>query len=81
MSEKSDAIMTKKSDAILKRHEDLQNAEKNVEKDHTLQENAKERAHHPDHLNAGTAFDWEDMDDYRRELERLEREGPGIKKP
>lgn len=73
--------MSDKTDAVLKRYEDLQNAEKNDEKEHTLQENAKERAHHPDHLNAGTAFDWEDMEAYQKELKRLDREGPGIKKP
>ena len=73
--------MTKKSDEVLKRFEALQGAGDEAEKEHSLQENAKERAKHPDHINAGTAFDWEDMEAYARELERMDREGPGIKKP
>lgn len=72
--------MSKKSDEILKRFEELQGAADEPEKEHSLQENAKERAKHPDHINAGTAFDWEEMDAYARELERMEREGPGLKK-
>lgn len=71
--------MTTKADDILKRFEDLQ-VDGEPEKEHTLQENAKARALHPDHINAGTAFDWEDMEAYAKELERLDREGPGIKK-
>lgn len=73
--------MSEKSDAILKRYEDLQDDEKNVERKHTLQEAAKERARHPEHLNAGTPYDWEDLDAYRQELERLEREQRGLNKP
>jgi hypothetical protein len=73
--------MASKTDDILKRFEDLQQPDGEAEKEHTLQENAKERARHPDHINAGTAFDWEDMDAYAKELERMDREGPGIKKP
>lgn len=73
--------MSEKSDAILKRYEDLQDDEKNVERKHTLQEAAKERARHPEHLNAGTPHDWEDLDAYRQELERLEREQLGLNKP
>ncbi|MDF3012570.1 MAG: hypothetical protein K0Q78_774 [Cellvibrio sp.] len=73
--------MASKTDEILKRHDDLHKADGETEKEHTLQENAKQRALHPDHINAGTAFDWEDMDAYAKELERLDREGPGIKKP
>jgi len=44
---------------------------------HTLQENALERADHPEYLHAGTAYDWEDLDAYIAELERLDCEGPG----
>lgn len=73
--------MSEKSDAILKRYEDLQDDEKNVERKHTLQEAAKERARHPEHLNAGTPYDWEDLDAYRQELERLDREQRGLNKP
>lgn len=75
--------MSSKTDEILKRYDALNNVDgaDEAEKEHTLQENAKERAMHPDHINAGTAYDWEDMDAYAKELERLDREGPGIKKP
>lgn len=72
--------MTTKADDILKRLEGLQ-VDGEPEKEHTLQENAKARALNPDHINAGTAFDWEDMEAYAKELERLDREGPGIKRP
>lgn len=74
--------MPTKTDEILKRYEALNNNDgaEEAEKEHTLQENAKERAMHPDHINAGTAYDWEDMEAYAKELERLDREGPGIKK-
>ena len=74
--------MASKTDEILKRYDELHKVDSEVEaeKEHTLQENAKERALHPDHINAGTAYDWEDMDAYAKELERLDREGPGIKK-
>lgn len=75
--------MASKTDEILKRYDALNNIDSadEAEKEHTLQENAKERAMHPDHINAGTAYDWEDMEAYAKELERLDREGPGIKKP
>lgn len=73
--------MSTKADDILKRFEGLQQADDEPEKEHTLQENAKQRALKPDHINAGTAFDWEDMEAYAKELERLDREGSGIRKP
>lgn len=47
------------------------------EREHTLQENAKERAKNPTSLNAGTPFDWEDLEAYQKEIKRLDREGPG----
>lgn len=74
--------MASKTDEILKRYSHLNQIDGEIEpqKEHTLQENAKERALHPKQINAGTAFDWEDMDAYAKELERLDREGPGIKK-
>lgn len=50
------------------------------EREHTLQENAKERAKDPTTLNVGTPFDWEDLERYQDELERMEREGPGRSK-
>jgi predicted TIM-barrel fold metal-dependent hydrolase len=74
-------IMASKTDDILKRYDELNSVDgaDEAEKEHTLQENAKTRALHPDRINAGTAFDWEDMEAYAKELERLDREGPGIK--
>lgn len=65
-----------KASDYLRQFEERKKREEEAEKEHTLQENAKERAKHPDHLNAGTAYDWEDLEDYKKELERLEREGP-----
>ena len=62
------------AEAVLKRYEALQHADDEEPKEHTLQENAKERAKHPEHLNAGTAYDWEDVERYRAELERMDRE-------
>lgn len=67
------------TEEVLKRYEDLQNQDE--EKEHTLQEQAKERAKHPEHLNAGTPFDWEDVDRYQEELERMDEEGPSLKNP
>lgn len=73
-----------KPDDVLKRFESLQGNEKqqkdDPEKEHTLQENAKNRALNPTTLNAGTPFDWEDLEAYQKELERLDREGVGRKK-
>ncbi len=70
-----------KASEFLKRYEDQQNAGEGEgegeQEDHSLQAHAKERARHPEHINAGTPFDWEDLESYQRELERLEREGPG----
>jgi len=61
-------------DARKKREQEEENEE---EREHSLQENARERAQNPDTLNAGTAWDWEDMDAWQKELDRLDREGPG----
>lgn len=47
------------------------------DEDHSLEAQAKERAKHPEHLNVGTPFDWEELEAYQKELDRLEREGPG----
>lgn len=70
-----------KASEFLKRYEEQQKAaqgEREGEQDeHSLQAHAKERARHPGHINAGTPFDWEDLESYQKELERLEREGPG----
>lgn len=74
-----------KPDDILKRFESLQKNEKQndeeEEKEHSLQENAKARATNPTTLNTGTPYDWEDLEAYQKELERLDREGPQRKKP
>ena len=67
-------------DNILKRHEALKEMEEGKQRDHTLQENAKERAKHPEHLNSGSQYEWEDVDRYRKELERMDDEGPSPKK-
>lgn len=70
-----------KASEFLKHYEERQKREAEEEageeKEHTLQENAKERAKNPTSLNAGTPFDWEDLDAYQKELKRLDREGPG----
>lgn len=75
--------MSKKAEEVLRRFEAMSGAKGEEQKEHSLRENALERAKNPAHFNAGTAFDWEDLDDYRAELERMEREGPGVrvKKP
>lgn len=70
-----------KASEFLKRYEERQKADQGEgdddHEDHSLQAHAKERARHPEHINAGTPFDWEDIEAYQKELERLEREGPG----
>ena len=65
-----------KASDYLRQFEERKKREEEEEKEHTLQENAKERARHPDHLNVGTPYDWEELEAYKKELERLEREGP-----
>jgi len=69
----------KKSDT-LKNQEDKRPEGEEETRDHSLQAQAKRRAEHPEHLNAGTAFDWEDLDAYQQELDRLDKEGPGRSK-
>lgn len=69
-------VMEKQSDEVLEEHEQISERDEH-QKEHTLQENARERARHPGNLNAGTPYEWEDLEDYEDELERLEREGPG----
>ena len=66
-----------KASEFLKKYEREQAQKQKDEEDHSLQAHAKERAQHPDHLNAGTPYDWEDLEAYRKELERLDKEGPG----
>lgn len=69
-------VMEKHSDEILEKHEQI-NRREDKEKEHTLQENARERARHPGDMKSATPYEWEDLEDYENELERLEREGPG----
>lgn len=70
--------MSKKVDEVLKRAENLQDE---GEKDSSLQEHAKERAKDPDKMNVGTPYDWQELEAYKKELDRLDREGPKIKNP
>jgi len=69
-----------RSDLALKRHENL-HEKPNEHKDHSLQEHAKERAKHPEKMNVGSPYDWEEMEDYKKELDRMDREGPKIRNP
>lgn len=64
-----------RSDLALKRFENREEKPEE-QREHTLQEHAKERAKHPETLNAGTPFDWEDLEDYKKELERLDEYPP-----
>lgn len=68
--------MSNKADELLKKLE----SEEAEERKHSLRENAILRAQNPLHINAGTAFDWEEMDAYAKELERMDREKPFQKK-
>lgn len=45
--------------------------------DHTLGSLARKHAVHTESFRTGTAFDWEDLERYQIELDRLDREGPG----
>lgn len=71
----SPAMPPNRSDLALKRFENLEEKPE-VEREHSLQENARERAKHPQDLNAGTAFDWEDLEAYKKELERMDENPP-----
>lgn len=73
-----------KASEFLKRYEQQQKdrakGDQPSEEDHSLEAQAKERAKHPEHMNVGTPFDWEELEAYRKELDRLDREGPGAHK-
>lgn len=75
-----------KASEFLKKYERDQkakqdNAETNEDEDHSLEHNARERAAHLEQgLNVGSPFDWEDLEKYKKELERMDREGPGRSK-
>ncbi|MCW8195216.1 hypothetical protein F6455_10500 [Proteobacteria bacterium 005FR1] len=70
-----------KASEFLKQYEERKKREAQDEqeehREHSLQENARERAKNPRSLNAGTAYDWEELEAYQKELDRMEREGPG----
>lgn len=68
-----------KASDFLKQYEERQKREEDgdQEKEHSLEENARERTKNPTHINAGTAYDWEDLEAYEQELKRLDEEGPG----
>ncbi|WP_049723362.1 hypothetical protein [Gilvimarinus polysaccharolyticus] len=75
-----------KASDFLKKYEREQQAKTgkvdDSEEDHSLEHNARERAKHLEQgLNVGSPYDWEDLEKYQRELERMEREGPGRAKP
>ncbi len=70
-------VMEKDSDETLEKHEQIRRRDEGGEKEHTLQENARERTKRPYELNSGTPYDWEDLAEYTEELERMDREGPG----
>jgi hypothetical protein len=66
-------FMSTKADEILKKIEGDKSEE---EREHSLQENAINRSKQPLNINAGTAFDWEDMEAYAKELERMDKDQP-----
>lgn len=69
-----------RSDMALKRHENFH--EKSDENnDNSLQAHAKERAKHPNEMKVGSPYEWEELEDYKKELDRLDREGPKLSNP
>lgn len=69
-----------RSDLALKRHENL-NEKQGQHKDHSLQAQAKERAKHPEEIKVATPYEWEELEEYKEELDRLDREGAKVKNP
>lgn len=65
----------------LKRYENLKKDHKEDDSHTSLQDHAKERAKHPNDLKIGSPYEWEELEAYKKELERLEREGPKLKNP
>lgn len=55
--------------------------EDGVEWDHSLRSLAKHHANHPGRMQVGTAFDWEELEAYQRELDRMDNEGPSVHAP
>jgi hypothetical protein len=69
-----------RSDLALKRFNNLHENE-DEHNDNSLQEKAKERAKHPNEMKVGTPYEWEELEAYRKELDRLDREGPKLQNP
>jgi hypothetical protein len=69
-----------RSDLALKRFENL-HENKDGHKENSLQEHARERAEHPNDLKVGSPYEWEQLEDYKKELDRLDREGPKLRNP
>jgi hypothetical protein len=66
------------TDETIKRAE---NRKDEGENDTSLQAHAKERAKHPKDMNVGSPFDWQELEAYKKELDRMDREGPKLKNP
>ncbi|MBU2885599.1 peptidase S14 [Gilvimarinus agarilyticus] len=67
-----------KASEFLKKYEQQQSQKEDEE--HSLQHQARERAAHLEEgLNVGSPYDWEDLEKYKKELARMDREGPGKK--
>lgn len=62
-----------KASDYLKTFEEAQGKDSEKPKEHTLQENALERAMHLSPPKAGTPYDWEDYEKYKAELEQKEK--------
>lgn len=62
-----------KASDYLKKFEAAQGKDTEKPKEHTLRENALERAMHLSPPKAGTPYDWEDYERYKKELEEAER--------
>lgn len=69
-----------KASDFLKKYE--QSKEQKEQEDHSLQHQARERAEHLEEgLHVGSPYDWEDLERYKQEMQRMEKEGPGSNKP
>ena len=59
-------------DEFMRKHGfDTDDRKREGEKDHTLQENAREHAEHLRRPNAGTPHDWEDWERYQKEQAQI----------
>ncbi|WP_111642943.1 peptidase S14 [Marinimicrobium alkaliphilum] len=62
-----------KASEFLKRYERQMKEKEGQDVDHSLEAQARKRAQHPEHLNAGTPHDWEELEKYQNELDRMEK--------